>query len=69
MHSKPTPVPYNNLQVDDAIAEAKKAPVPPLSWMWRNVYLNPANCTLRDVGGGYVTPVYDTQYKDLGQIA
>ncbi|KAF5835562.1 dehydrogenase E1 component-domain-containing protein [Dunaliella salina] len=56
-------------EVDDAIAEAKKAPEPPLTWMWRNVYANPASCTLRDVGGRYVTPVHDSHYKDLQQIA
>lgn len=50
-------------EVDEAVEAAKAAPVPPLEWMYRNVYVAPADTELRLVSGGYVKPVYDTTYK------
>eukprot|EP00798_Chlamydomonas_sp_ICE-L_P021240 gene21240-28156_t len=50
-------------EVDAAVDAAKKGPMPPLSWAWKNVYADPRNATLRNVQGEYVPTEFDLAYK------
>lgn len=49
-------------QVDEAVEESKASPIPPLHWAWKNVYVDPSNCALRDVSGEYKVPDFDPKY-------
>jgi len=51
-------------EVDDAVEAAKAAPVPPNHWLWKNVYADPTNTSLRTVAGDYHVPDYDPAYKN-----
>lgn len=49
-------------EVDSAVEAAKQAPIPPLDWLYRNVYVDPTNAHMRNVLGDKITPKYDTTY-------
>ncbi|WIA18263.1 hypothetical protein OEZ85_009731 [Tetradesmus obliquus] len=50
-------------EVDTAVEEGKAAATPPNEWLWRNVYVAPANMDMRTVEGTYVQPTYDPTYS------
>uniref|UniRef100_A0A7S0WR05 Pyruvate dehydrogenase E1 component subunit alpha n=1 Tax=Chlamydomonas leiostraca TaxID=1034604 RepID=A0A7S0WR05_9CHLO len=50
-------------EVDEAVEAAKNAPLPPLDWMYRNIYVDPSNTDMRTVQGSYLTPTFDRSYK------
>lgn len=46
-----------------ALACVQAAATPPNEWLWRNVYVAPANMDMRTVEGTYVQPTYDPTYS------
>lgn len=52
------------LQVDDAVEQAKQGQIPPLHWLWRNMYAEPLGAGMRGVlPAEYHVPAFDPTYK------
>ncbi|MEW5320416.1 MAG: hypothetical protein WDW38_011491 [Sanguina aurantia] len=50
-------------EVDEAVESSKVGPIPPDSWLWRNVYADPKNSQLRQVDGTYIAPTHTLDYS------
>lgn len=50
-------------EVDTAVEESKVDPIPPESWLWKNVHTDNTNVAFRTVAGDYIQPVHDKEYK------
>lgn len=50
-------------EVDEAVESSKVGPIPPDSWLWRNVYADPVDAKLRQVDGTYITPTRSLDYS------
>eukprot|EP00201_Polytomella_parva_P007104 CAMPEP_0175082704 /NCGR_PEP_ID=MMETSP0052_2-20121109/26912_1 /TAXON_ID=51329 ORGANISM="Polytomella parva, Strain SAG 63-3" /NCGR_SAMPLE_ID=MMETSP0052_2 /ASSEMBLY_ACC=CAM_ASM_000194 /LENGTH=387 /DNA_ID=CAMNT_0016353947 /DNA_START=157 /DNA_END=1320 /DNA_ORIENTATION=- len=51
-------------EVDDAVEEAKASPLPPASWLWKNMYVDATNQKMRNIhNDGLITPQFDPEYK------
>ncbi|KAG2434786.1 hypothetical protein HXX76_007671 [Chlamydomonas incerta] len=51
-------------EVDDAVEQAKLGKIPPLAWLWRNMYMAPLGAGMRGVlPDEYHVPAFDPSYK------
>ncbi|PNW80971.1 hypothetical protein CHLRE_07g337650v5 [Chlamydomonas reinhardtii] len=51
-------------EVDDAVEQAKQGQIPPLHWLWRNMYAEPLGAGMRGVlPAEYHVPAFDPTYK------